>query len=283
MDFWPAYSKCLIVCHNVMDSHMNPILEVNNLTMQFGGLKALENIRIRVEPQQTVALIGPNGAGKTTFFNCITGIYTPTQGDIHLYSETNRKYRINGKKPNTITELGMARTFQNIRLFNNMTVLENLMVGQHCRTQTGVLGAVLKNQRALEEEKKVIQTGSQLLEDFNLSHRANTLAKNLPYGEQRRLEIARALATQPRLLLLDEPAAGMNPKETLELVSLIQKIKHTYQISILIIEHDMKMIMTISNLIYVLDYGKLIARGSPENIKDDPKVIQAYLGEDYDA
>jgi branched-chain amino acid transport system ATP-binding protein len=262
---------------------MNPILEVNNLTMQFGGLKALENINFHVEPQQTVALIGPNGAGKTTFFNCITGIYRPTQGDIFLYSEKDKKYRINGKKPNKITEMGMARTFQNIRLFNKMTVLENLMIGQHCRTHTGVLGAVLRNKRAVEEEKNVVQKGFQLLEEVNLSHRANIPAKNLPYGEQRRLEIARALATRPRLLLLDEPAAGMNPKETLALVSLIQKIKQKYQISVLIIEHDMKLVMTISNQIFVLDYGKLIASGPPEIIKDDPKVIQAYLGEEYDA
>jgi branched-chain amino acid transport system ATP-binding protein len=260
---------------------MNPILEVNNLTMQFGGLKALENINIRVEPKQTVALIGPNGAGKTTFFNCITGIYRPTCGDIYLYAD--KKYRMNGKKPNKITELGMARTFQNIRLFNNMTVLENLMIAQHCRTHTGVLGAVLRNKRAVNEEKKVIQTGFQLLEELDLTHRANMLAKNLPYGEQRLLEIARALATRPRLLLLDEPAAGMNPKETLELISLIQKIKQTYQISVLIIEHDMKLVMTISDQIFVLDYGKLIASGPPDYIKDDPKVIQAYLGEEYDA
>jgi len=263
--------------------NMNPILEVNNLTMQFGGLKALDNIHLRVAPQQTVALIGPNGAGKTTFFNCITGIYKPTHGDIFLYTDSDRKYRLNGKKPNKITEMGMARTFQNIRLFNNMTVLENLMIGQHCRTHSGVLGAILRNQRTILEEKNVIQTGLKLLEQVDLSHRANMRAKNLPYGEQRRLEIARALATRPELLLLDEPAAGMNPKETLALISLIQKIKQTYQISVLIIEHDMKLVMTISNQIYVLDYGKMIASGTPEHIKDDPKVIQAYLGEDYNA
>jgi branched-chain amino acid transport system ATP-binding protein len=262
---------------------MNPILEVNALTMQFGGLKALDNINIRVEPQQTVALIGPNGAGKTTFFNCITGIYRPTLGDIFLYSRAGRKYRVNGKKPNIITKLGMARTFQNIRLFSNMTVLENLMIGQHCRTHTGVFGAIFRTQRAVKEENKVIQDSYRLLEEVNLTHRANMSAKNLPYGEQRRLEIARALATRPDLLLLDEPAAGMNPKETLALVSLIQKIKQKYHISVLIIEHDMKLVMTISNLIYVLDYGKLIASGTPQGIKDDPKVIKAYLGEDYDA
>ncbi|ETR73336.1 MAG: branched-chain amino acid transport system ATP-binding protein [Candidatus Magnetoglobus multicellularis str. Araruama] len=257
---------------------MPDILEVSRLTMVFGGLRALENISLCVGPQKTVALIGPNGAGKTTFFNCITGIYKPTHGDIFFYSDDGKKNRINGRKPNKITQLGMARTFQNIRLFNNMTALENLMIGQYCRTHAGVLGAILRDRATIEEEQHVIETGFQLLDEVNLSHRANMLARNLPYGEQRRLEIARALATRPRLLLLDEPAAGMNPNETLALVSLIKNIKQKYQISILIIEHDMKLVMEISDDIFVLDYGQLIASGPPSVIKDDPKVIQAYLG-----
>jgi len=247
--------------------------------MDFGGLRALDNITVSVEQQQTIALIGPNGAGKTTFFNCITGIYTPTEGEIFLHDTTGQKNRLNGCKPNKITELGMARTFQNIRLFNNMTALENVMIGQHCRTTSGVLGAVLRNAKTLAEEKRVIETGFQLLDLVNLSARANELAKNLPYGEQRRLEIARALATHPRIILLDEPAAGMNPNETLALIELIQKIQSNYQISVLIIEHDMKLVMEISDNIFVLDYGQLIASGPPHVIKDDPKVIQAYLGD----
>ncbi|MBF0453139.1 MAG: ABC transporter ATP-binding protein [Candidatus Magnetomorum sp.] len=262
---------------------MSDILEVNNLTMDFGGLRALDNVNIRVAPKKTVALIGPNGAGKTTFFNCITGIYAPTGGALYLLSNDGNRHRINGLKPNKITQLGMARTFQNIRLFNNMTAMENVMIGQHCRTSTGVWGAILRDRKTITEENNVVKNAYHLLEQVDLSKRANMLAKHLPYGEQRRLEIARALATHPQLLLLDEPAAGMNPQETISLVSLIQKIQHIYHISVLIIEHDMKLVMQLSDYIYVLDYGRLIASGTPEIIKKHPQVIQAYLGEAIDA
>ncbi|KPA17706.1 branched-chain amino acid ABC transporter ATP-binding protein [Candidatus Magnetomorum sp. HK-1] len=261
---------------------MNDILQIKNLTMDFGGLRALDKVSICVRPKETVALIGPNGAGKTTFFNCVTGIYKPTEGDLFLLTESGLKHRINGLKPNKITELGMARTFQNIRLFGNMTTLENVMIGQHCRTKAGVLGAILRNQKTISEEKKIIQNAYQFLEQVDLSDRADMLARHLPYGEQRRLEIVRALATRPRIILLDEPAAGMNPQETHALVELIQKIKQLYNISVLIIEHDMKLVMQLSDYIFVLDYGRLIACGTPETIKDDPKVIQAYLGETID-
>ena len=261
---------------------MDDILHINDLTMDFGGLRALDKVSIRVRPKETVALIGPNGAGKTTFFNCITGIYTPTEGNILFFTESGSKHRINGFKPNKITELGMARTFQNIRLFANMTCLENVMIGQHCRTNSGVIGAILRNKKTISEEKQIIENSYKFLEQVDMIERADMLAKHLPYGEQRRLEIVRALATKPRILLLDEPAAGMNPQETIELVKLIEKIKQIYNISVLIIEHDMKLVMQLSDYIFVLDYGRLIANGTPEMIKNDPKVIKAYLGEEID-
>jgi len=189
---------------------MNNILEVNNLTMDFGGLRAIDSFDLNIREGEIVALIGPNGAGKTTFFNCITGIYMPTDGEMFIASPGNKSKKINGLKPNTITKLGMARTFQNIRLFSNMTVLENGMIGQHCRTSAGILGAILRGPSTIREERKIVDQSYSILEKFGLMNLANELAKNLPYGEQRRLEIARAMATGPFLLLLDEPAAGLN-------------------------------------------------------------------------
>ncbi len=259
---------------------MAPILETKNLTMQFGGLTAVDNINFKVNSGEIVALIGPNGAGKTTFFNCVTGVYTPTSGDILIAPNGTAPQRINGLKPNKVTEKGLARTFQNIRLFQNMTVLENVMIGRHIKLKSGLLGAIIRPKSTMEEEQKVIQDSYEILEEVGLEQYVNELAKNLPYGAQRRLEIARAMATEPALLLLDEPAAGMNPQETKELDEMIVKIRDINKISILLIEHDMSLVMSISERIFVVDYGKLIAEGAPDEIKQNPDVIKAYLGDE---
>jgi len=260
-----------------------PILEVTGLTMDFGGIRALNNVDLDVKKGEIVALIGPNGAGKTTFFNCITGIYQPTKGEIFLNQENkNRKVSLKGLKPNQVTERGLARTFQNIRLFAQMTVLENVMIGRHCRTKAFIFGALLRDRRTLNEERDIIEKSHRILEKIGLARYENEFAKNLPYGAQRRLEIARALATEPQLLLLDEPAAGMNPHETIELVNLIQDIASEGQ-AILLIEHDMKLVMSLSERIFVMDYGKKIAEGTPEEIRHNQEVIKAYLGEEVDA
>jgi branched-chain amino acid transport system ATP-binding protein len=262
---------------------MKPILEVTNLTKDFGGLRALDDISLTVGQGEIVALIGPNGAGKTTFFNCITGIYPPTKGDIAIIPAGGEKMRLNGMKPNRVTENGMARTFQNIRLFQNMTVLENVMIGRHCRMSAGIPGAIFRNPATVREEKKVVEDSYGVLEKIGLEQFVNEYAKNLPYGAQRRLEIARAMATEPSILLLDEPAAGMNARETKELDDLIVRIRNQEKISILLIEHDMKLVMSLSDRIYVVDYGKKIAEGPPLEIKANPAVIKAYLGEELDA
>jgi len=262
---------------------MGLILEVNNMTMDFGGLRALDHLNLDVAEGEIVALIGPNGAGKTTFFNCITGIYTPTQGDVLVIPPGKKQERINGLKPNHVTEKGLARTFQNIRLFANMTVLENVMIGRHCRSSSGILGAILRNRKTVSEEKEVVTESYKILEKIGLTAYVNEFAKNLPYGAQRRLEIARAMATDPFLLLLDEPAAGMNVRETAELDELIVRIRDEERISILLIEHDMKLVMSLSDRIFVMDYGKKIAQGAPVEIQNNPEVIKAYLGEDIDA
>ncbi len=260
-----------------------PILEVNELTMDFGGLRALDHIGLHIDQGEIVALIGPNGAGKTTFFNCITGIYPPTKGEMVIRPPGQDPCKLNGLKPNYVTENGLARTFQNIRLFQNMTVLENVMIGRHCRTSSGIVGAILKGKSNRQEEEQIVADSYEVLKKIGLEEFVNEFAKNLPYGAQRRLEIARAMATNPFLLLLDEPAAGMNPLETKELDDLIVKIRDEEGISILLIEHDMKLVMSLSDRIYVVDYGKKIAQGSPEDIKNDPAVIKAYLGEEADA
>ncbi|MCF6335255.1 MAG: ABC transporter ATP-binding protein [Spirochaetales bacterium] len=259
---------------------MAPILETKNLTMQFGGLTAVDNINFKVNSGEIVALIGPNGAGKTTFFNCVTGVYTPTSGDIFIAPNKTSPQRINGLKPNKVTEKGLARTFQNIRLFQNMTVLENVMIGRHIKLKSGLLGAIFRPKATMDEEQKVIQDSYDILTELGLEQYVNELAKNLPYGAQRRLEIARAMGTEPALLLLDEPAAGMNPQETKELDEMIVKIRDVNKISILLIEHDMSLVMSISEKIFVVDYGKLIAEGSPDEIKQNPDVIKAYLGDE---
>ncbi|NCC23762.1 MAG: ABC transporter ATP-binding protein [Deltaproteobacteria bacterium] len=259
------------------------MLDVQGLAMDFGGLRALDGVSLRVDRGEIVALIGPNGAGKTTFFNCITGIYVPTDGDIFIRSRKGDRKRINGMKPNLVTAQGMARTFQNIRLFPNMTVLENVMIGRHSRTRSGILGAVLRGPTTMREEQATVDASYHLLEKVGLERFVNETACNLPYGAQRRLEIARAMATDPFLLLLDEPAAGMNPQETASLNVLIRKIRDEEDISILLIEHDMKVVMSLSDRVYVMEYGQGIAVGTPQEIAKDPRVIKAYLGEDADA
>ncbi len=258
-----------------------PILEVNGLTMDFGGIRALDHLDLRIRQEEIVALIGPNGAGKTTFFNCLTGIYKPTAGDLLLTPPGQATRRLNGLKPNKVTQQGLARTFQNIRLFPDMTVLENVMIGRHCRTRAKVLGAIFRNKKTIQEEKEIVAMAYAILEKIGLTDMINEFAKNLPYGAQRRLEIARALATEPTILLLDEPAAGMNPQETVELNRLILEIRDD-GLSILLIEHDMKLVMSLSDQIFVMDYGKKIAEGTPDEVRNNPAVIKAYLGEDVD-
>jgi len=259
---------------------ITPVLKVTGLTMDFGGLRAVDTVDLEVRRGEIAALIGPNGAGKTTFFNCITGIYKPTGGKVEVFGRRGRPTVVNGLKPNQITKLGMARTFQNIRLFPDMTALENVMVGRHCRTHAGILGAIFRGPETRREERQIVAHAHRLLEKVGLGASVNELSRNLPYGAQRRLEIARAMATEPALLLLDEPAAGMNPQETEELDRLITRIRDEDGISILLIEHDMKLVMNLSDNIHVVDYGKKIAEGAPDEIRNNPKVIKAYLGEE---
>jgi branched-chain amino acid transport system ATP-binding protein len=275
----PTYAALI----NLMNRIMNTILEVKDLTMDFGGLRAMDHLDLNVVEGEIAAIIGPNGAGKTTFFNCITGIYNPTEGEILISPPGKKRKKINGLKPNRVTKKGMARTFQNIRLFSNMTVLENVMIGRHCRTSSGIVSAILRGRSTIKEEKDVVDFSYNVLKKTGISHLVNEFAKNLPYGAQRRLEIARAIATEPFLLLLDEPAAGMNPQESRELDELITRIRDEDNISILMIEHDMKLVMSLSDRIFVMDYGRKIAQGTPGDIIHNPVVIKAYLGEDIDA
>lgn len=256
-----------------------PILEVKGLTMVFGGIKALDRLDLQVRQGEIVALIGPNGAGKTTFFNCLTGLYRPTAGELLLTPPGKNTRRLNGLKPNRVTKQGLARTFQNIRLFPNMTVLENVMIGHHCRTRARVLGAIFRGPATRREERQIVRSSYAIIEKMELAGMVNEFARNLPYGAQRRLEIARALATDPLVLLLDEPAAGMNPLETRKLDELICRIRGE-GLSILLIEHDMKLVMSLSDHIFVMDYGRKIAEGPPEQVRNNPDVIRAYLGED---
>ena len=249
------------------------LLKAENVSEVFGGLKAVSDFNFYINPGELVGLIGPNGAGKTTAFNLFTGVYQPTTGQITFAGDS-----IVGLKPYQITQRGIARTFQNIRLFSELSVLDNVKIAFHSHVKYGMLQAVLRLGRYFGEEERVEEESRRLLKIFHLEGQADETAKNLPYGAQRRLEIARALATKPKLLLLDEPAAGMNPQETKELMDMIRWIRREFGLTILLIEHDMSLVMGICERIYVLEYGTIIAEGTPDEIKKDPEVIRAYLG-----
>ena len=257
-----------------MSLDKSPILEVNDLGIDFGGLTAVNDLNLKIYPEEIVGLIGPNGAGKTTVFNMLTKVYEPTRGSIKLCGEDTSKM-------NTIdvNKAGIARTFQNIRLFMNMSVLDNVLCGMHNHTEYKSFTSILRLPKFYSEESMIDEKAMQLLEIMDLKDEAETLAGNLPYGAQRRLEIARALATEPKLLLLDEPAAGMNPQETEELMETIRFVRDHFKIAILLIEHDMKLVMGTCDRITVLNFGMMLAEGTPEEIQANPEVVKAYLGE----